>query len=399
LIAPEGTIVNCIRPAPISIATVGTIQIVNNLSTLVLSKMFGASDRYAGRATAVWHGSHAHVETHGLTADGEFFVAPLTDTFCGAAGARAFADGVDLGGEIPNIVSRWANVESQELNTPIRYLFRRAVPDSGGPGKFRGGVCHEYAFAPHGTSGPMGLVLFGKGTRAPMSLGLFGGYPGCNVGYTTFRNGNVDELPDCLEALRGEQRIDQAWGHVELGENDIQYVRFMGGGGYGDPLDRDPELVLRDVRAGLVTEGPARDVYGVVLAGESVDVEATRTRRRELRSERVGRELSPPSERADVPRTGMRLSEYLQRAADGATQCTWCGTEVAPDGADWKDHAAQRRQPLERVGPHRAESGEFFLIESCCPGCATLLDAELAAGSDSHRHDRVHRWPDQKAET
>ena len=163
----------------------GTIQIVNNLSTLVLSKLFG--ERAAReRATAVWHGSHAHVETHGFTEEGEFFVAPLTDTFCGAAGARAFADGVDMGGEIPNIVSRWANVESQELNTPIRYLFRRAVPDSGGPGKYRGGVCHEYAFVPNGTSGPMGLVLFGKGTRAPMSLGLFGGYPGCNVGYTTF---------------------------------------------------------------------------------------------------------------------------------------------------------------------------------------------------------------------
>ena len=119
-------------------------------------------------------------------------------------------------------------MESQELNTPIRYLFRRAVPDSGGPGKYRGGVCHEYAFVPHGTSGPMGLVLFGKGTRAPMSLGIFGGYPGCNVGYTTFRNGNVDELPDRFEALRGEERVDQAWGHVELGETDIQYVRFMG---------------------------------------------------------------------------------------------------------------------------------------------------------------------------
>ena len=319
--------------------------------------MFGASERYARRATAVWHGSHAHVETHGFTADGEFFVAPLTDTFCGAAGARAFADGVDLGGEIPNIVSRWANVESQELNTPIRYLFRRAVPDSGGPGKYRGGVCHEYAFVPHGTSGPMGLVLFGKGTRAPMSLGLFGGYPGCNVGYTTFRNGNVDELPDRLEALRGEERVDQAWGHVELGESDIQYVRFMGGGGYGDPLDRDPELVLRDVRAGLVTEEPARDVYGVVLTGESVDLEATRTRRRELRSERVGRELTPPPERVDVPRTGMRLSEYLQRTAEGATQCTWCGAEVAPAGRGLEGPrrsapAARRarRPPSLRVG-------------------------------------------------
>ena len=178
LIAPEGTVVNCIRPAPISIATVGTIQIVNNLSTILLSKMLATSERYRDRATAVWHGSHAHLETHGFDADGEFYVAPLTDTFGGAAGARATADGVDVGGEIPNVVSRWANVESQELNTPLVYLYRRAVPDSGGPGKFRGGVCHEYAFAPNGTGDhPMGLTLFGKGTRAPMSLGISGGYP------------------------------------------------------------------------------------------------------------------------------------------------------------------------------------------------------------------------------
>jgi N-methylhydantoinase B len=88
LIAPEGSLVNCRRPAPISIATVGCVQIVNNLSTLALSKMFGASDLYRDRATAVWHGSHAHVETHGLTPDGEFFIAPLTDTFGGSGGAR-----------------------------------------------------------------------------------------------------------------------------------------------------------------------------------------------------------------------------------------------------------------------------------------------------------------------
>ena len=82
----------------------------------------------------------------------------------------------------------------------------------------------------------------------------------------------------------------------------------------------------------------------------------------------------------------------------GATQCTWCGAEVAPIGADWKDHAVLRRPPVERAGPHRVASGEFFLIEACCPGCGTLLDTELAAGDDPHRHDRVRRWPDQKAD-
>ncbi|MFQ5426538.1 MAG: hydantoinase B/oxoprolinase family protein, partial [Gaiellales bacterium] len=227
LVAPEGTVVNCIRPAPVSIATVGTIQIVNNLSTIVLSKMLGASEKYRHRATAVWHGSHAHLETHGLDESGEFYVAPLTDTFGGAAGARAFRDGVDLGGEIPNVVSRWANAESQELNTPLVYLYRRAVPDSGGPGKYRGGVCHEYAFSPNRTGkNAMGLTLFGKGTRAPMSLGIFGGYPGCNVGYSTFRESDLEHLPAALSETAGATREDVFWGSVELAPGDVQYVRF-----------------------------------------------------------------------------------------------------------------------------------------------------------------------------
>ena len=391
LVAPEGTIVNCIRPAPISIATVGTIQIVNNLSTLVLSKMFGASEKYRNRATAVWHGSHAHVETHGFTADGEFFVAPLTDTFAGAAGARAFADGVDLGGEIPNIVSRWANAESQELNTPITYLFRRAVPDSGGPGKFRGGVCHEYAFTPNGSDGSIGLVLFGKGTRAPMSLGLFGGYPGCNVGYTTFRKANVDALPASLDELTGESSFDQFWGHVELEEGDAQYVRFMGGGGYGDPIDRDPKLVIADVQAGLVSDSAARGIYGVVVQGDRVDESATNERRAAIRAERLGR--AAETRQRDVPRTGMRISEYLQRTPAGATQCTWCGGEFAGVGVDWKDAAVLRRVPIEQAGPLRPPTAEFTLVEACCPSCGTLLDTELAALDDEPLHDRVRRWP------
>jgi N-methylhydantoinase B len=393
LVAPEGTVVNCIRPAPISIATVATIQIVNNLSTLVLSKLFGASEKYADRATAVWHGSHAHIETHGLTEDGEFFVAPLTDTFCGAAGARAFRDGVDMGGEIPNIVSRWANVESQELNTPIRYLFRRAVPDSGGPGKYRGGVCHEYAFTPNRTKGPMGLVLFGKGTRAPMSLGIFGGYPGCNVGYSTFRGANVAELPSGLETLRGEHREDQFWGQLELDHEDVQYIRFMGGGGYGDPIDRDPALVADDVARGLVTEGPAREIYGVVVEDGAVNEQATAARRREVRAERLGREPGGPDVRRTIEPTGMRISEYLQQTTGGGTQCTWCGTEVAAVGRDWKHDAALRRLPAERGGPLRTASGEFFLIEAYCPTCGTLLDTDLATEDDPPLHDRIARWP------
>jgi N-methylhydantoinase B len=240
----------------------------------------------------------------------------------------------------------------------------------------------------------MGLVLFGKGTRAPMSLGLFGGYPGSNVAYSTFRRGNVDELPRSLAETSGESREDRFWGAVELEPGDIQYVRFMGGGGYGDPLDRDPDAVLADVRLGLVSEAAARQIYGVVVQ-DGVDDERTRARRLEIRSERLGRPVEwSASMRAEVAASGMRLSEYLQRLSSGETQCTFCATVVAPAGAEWKDHAVRRRSPLQVAGPFRYEGGEFVLAESFCPGCGTVLDVEIATGDDPPLHDRVVTWPE-----
>lgn len=395
LTAPAGSLVNCRRPAPISIATVGCVQIVNNLSTLALSKIFGASDRYRNRATAVWHGSHAHVETHGISADGEFFIAPLTDTFGGSGGARAFADGVDLGGEIPNVVSRWANAESQELNTPLVYLFRRVVPDSGGPGKFRGGVCHEYAFAPTGSG--LGLTLFGKGTRAPMSLGLFGGYPGCNVRYSTFLDANVDEMPGSLEEIVAGERMDSFWGSVELRPQDIQYVRFMGGGGYGDPIDRGPARVLSDVRNGLVSPIAARDVYGVMIDSDRIDEPATAARRRQIRGERVGGEVAADhAERSPVAASGRPMGEYLQQTAAGATQCTWCATEVAAAGAPWKSQAVVTRSALQKAGAHRSADADFTVLEFSCPMCATLLDCDVVWRDDPALHDDIESWPGQE---
>jgi acetone carboxylase gamma subunit len=89
----------------------------------------------------------------------------------------------------------------------------------------------------------------------------------------------------------------------------------------------------------------------------------------------------------------MRVSEYLQRTTDGAIQCTWCGHEVAPPGATWKDHATLRRSRVANAGPYRADTGEFFLIEACCPACGTLLDTDLAFGDDPPLHDQIDSWP------
>ncbi|MGK2939118.1 MAG: hydantoinase B/oxoprolinase family protein [Solirubrobacteraceae bacterium] len=396
LVAPEGTVINAIRPAPISIATVGAVQVVNNVATLVLSKMLGASRAYAERATAVWLGSHAPVFLNGVNAEGEFYIAPVTDTFAGAGGARAFADGVDLGGEIANVVSRWANVETQELNAPLRYLFRRVVPDSGGPGKYRGGVSHEYAFAPHETGGhPVGTTLLGKGTRAPMSLGLFGGLPGCNVAFATYRDANLNEAPESPAAIRAAEIDDRAWGHVELSGGDVHFARVMGGGGYGDPIDREPDAVLEDVIAGLVTVPTARRIYGVIVdaAAGNIDESSTRERRLEIRSERLGHPVDPAlAVRGDVAVAHRRLCEYLQDV-DGDTQCMWCGHTFSGP-SHWKDQATTLQTATSWAGPDRADSDEFSLALFCCPNCATLLDIDVMHGESEPLRDVVRSWPE-----
>ncbi|MDP2727359.1 MAG: acetone carboxylase subunit gamma, partial [Dehalococcoidia bacterium] len=179
------------------------------------------------------------------------------------------------------------------------------------------------------------------------------------------------------------------------------YGRLSGGGGYGDPLDRDPELVLKDVLAGLVTEKAARDVYGVVVnAGVGVvEKGATGKLRSSFRAERLGGKMpmANTTERAEILRTPRRINEYLQVAGKGEksfVQCTWCGESICQANASWKDHAVARKSPLTRSGPLRADTDRFFLQEYFCPGCATMLDVEMTLQDDQPLYDEITRWPE-----
>jgi N-methylhydantoinase B len=375
LIAPEGSCVNCVRPAPISLATVGNVQIVNNLASFVIGKMLGASEKYKHRAMAVWRGSHAGMHVFGRNSRHEPFVGFITDSFAGAAGARSFGDGVDVGGEIPNVVSRCANVEQHELYLPLLYLYRRMVPDSGGPGEWRGGLCHEYAFRPHDAAQFNGAT-FGKAMHSPMAYGLFGGYPGCHVAYHVFRDANVDELPYSLETTSGAVREDRPWGEFPIGDGDVMYIRNIGSGGYADPLERDPEAVLGDVLLGAVGVEAARRIYGVVVDAhaERVDQDATTAERARIRAERLGGRPATGARR-EVPLTGKSLTTYLQGAGD-SSQCTRCGASVAGSDQRWKEVAPSRQLPTSAAGPDRDGGGRYFLRQYYCPECATVLETE-----------------------
>jgi len=287
MIAPEGTIVNCTRPAPVSVATVGAIQSVNNAACSTIGKMLAASEKYADEATAVWHANHFAIFMFGNNQRGRLAIGILTETFAGAGGARTFGDGVDMGGEIPNPISRMANVETIEAQFPIRYLFRRKLTDSGGPGKFRGGAGGEMAIVAHDApDGGIHYVLSGKGPRFPQSDGLCGGYPGSVNDYVWVHapqdGHNTDRFAQTLDAIPGEDE-PISWGVFPLMGDDALYVRWNGGGGIGDPLDRPPEKVMTDVTTGHISKAAAREVYGVVEIAGTVDASATDARRKELR--------------------------------------------------------------------------------------------------------------------
>ncbi|MEM6461402.1 MAG: hydantoinase B/oxoprolinase family protein [Pseudomonadota bacterium] len=366
MIAPEGSIVNCTRPAPVSVATVGAIQSVNNAACSTIGKMLNASDTYRDQATAVWHANHFAIFKFGRNQKGGESIGILTETFAGAGGARSFADGVEIGGEIPNPISRMANVETVEGAFPVRYLFRRRALDSGGPGAFRGGTGGELAIVPHkAPDGGIHYVLSGKGARHPMSEGLDGGYPGAPNSYVWVHapeDGTNAPMAGAtgLNDLPGEhERV--SWGVFPLMGRDALYVRWNGGGGYGDPLERDPQAVASDVASNLVSAQAARAIYGVVIDADG---------------------------RADAAAT-----EDLRESIRGARRPDGAGAALSADEINWKENAVVLEVPLSEVGTPAFDTGSdgVFLRHFYCPESARLLDTETAMAGDPPLVDSLGR--------
>jgi N-methylhydantoinase B len=291
VIAPEGSIVNCTKPSPVSVATVGAIQSVNNAACTTIAKMLASHDKYDDQTSAVWHANHFAVFMFGKNQRGGDAIGILTETFAGAGGARTFADGVDIGGEIPNPISRMANVETVEAMFPVRYLFRRRLKDSGGGGEFRGGTGGEIALVPHDApDGGLHYVLSGKGSKFPQSEGLDGGNPGALNDYVWVHTDDSKTSHNCfsqsLSSIPGEKE-SISWGVFPLMGNDALYVRWNGGGGVGDALDREPKAVLADVINSLISPQAAKEIYGVVITNNTVDDAKTKELRNTLKSGRI----------------------------------------------------------------------------------------------------------------
>ena len=201
------------------------------------------------------------------------FLSIIMEPMAGGYGARPHADGIDTGGLFCIPMGRVPDVEMTEFLYPVLTLWRREVPDSGGPGRHRGGLGASIAITPHGTSVPMGLVLASAGKAVAQNAGLCGGHPGNSGLDVVARRSRVAELlasghmPAELDEVSDELEPGQNYASSYLAPGEVFAMTWQGGGGYGDPLTRDPEAVAHDLRERKVTEGAAVGVYGVVVDG------------------------------------------------------------------------------------------------------------------------------------
>ncbi len=255
MIAPEGTVVNPVRPAAVGVRHAACVR-VNDLINGALGQ---AAPHVMTAANSGMIVPVVVAEPDGRGGRNVQVIEPMT----GGTGARFGADGTD--GRDPSI-SNLANnpVETVEAELAVeieRYALRQ---DSAGPGQWRGGAGLELTFR----IGAEGSMVLARGMERAVfrPWGMAGGAPGAPAELTILRQ----DAP--AEALT---RIDV----LELKAGDRVRLSTAGAGGYGHPYDREPAQVLEDVAQGLVSsEAAARD-YGVVVVHGAVDEAATAARR------------------------------------------------------------------------------------------------------------------------
>ena len=294
IVAEPGTLNNASHPAGVSGGSVFGEAVTENLVSSCLGKMLASSDRYRDEAMATWY-PYANVQiVAGLDQFGREMAAVLLDCAAGGAGAKSFRDGIDCGGWLESVSIAMPNVESNERHYPVLEVYRRRRADTSGHGQFRGGVGMEIMVIPHDAPGPIQDIVIASAVSQPEAPGIFGALPASVQGNLVLRACDVsDQLSSGHVPLSADEvaqdsiHVLEAKDSTQLEMGDAHIAWYSGGGGYGDPLRREPDLVRRDVAEGLCSGSAAREIYGVVLEDGEVNSGATESARDEIRGARL----------------------------------------------------------------------------------------------------------------
>ncbi len=262
VITPPGTVTSVVMPGACAMRGVTGFRMMDctfgALAQMVPDRVGAASDGgVCVVAIGGWHEDRA-----------EPFV--FHDACCGAWGGRPWADGVSANSSLfANLAGQ--SVEVTEAEHPLRIPAYEFLPDRAGSGRYRGGdpYYREYHFLEK-----EGQLQVRSDRNRIRPYGLHGGGPGQPAVSRVTRDGEESVLPGKATArLRRDDRYRLEW---------------PGGGGWGDPLDRPPDAVLRDVRNELLSVEKALADYGVVVdtAAWRIDQPASEARRRALRAAR-----------------------------------------------------------------------------------------------------------------
>ena len=260
IIAPKGTIVNALPPAPM---TMNTVFVAHEIVHAIWKALALADPQ---RSCAGW-GKPIIGVTSGYRPDGDRFVMYHWNGISGG-GAVKGRDGFNQIGHMIALGGlTLANVESYEQLYPMRFGRQEFRTNAAGAGEFRGGSGVDYEVT---VQVPADYSFRGEGIVSPTGWGVLGGGTGCMGAMT-------------LQPLDGE-----AYGAPQYGVRHLPPLTLRAsspaGGGWGDPRKRDPRRVLRDVRDGVIDRATAQRDYGVLLnpAGTDVDTQATKQARKRV---------------------------------------------------------------------------------------------------------------------
>ncbi len=259
--APPGTVTNMVLPAACAARGLTGFRmgdcVFGALAMMLKDEVGAASD-----------GGNTGVSIGGYDKSRRPFI--FVDFACGSWGGRPWGDGVQGNSNmLANMASQ--SVELIESQNPIQILRYELIPDRAGAGKYRGGVPYrrDYLFTEEEA-----VLQVRSDRRRFRPYGLYGGYAG--------RPSRNVLNPD------KEARLLDSKVTMHLRRGDVFRHELPGGGGWGDPLDRDPSNVLNDARNEYISvEGANRD-YGVVIDSSTwtVDLVATRNLRESRRRSR-----------------------------------------------------------------------------------------------------------------
>jgi len=249
------------------------------LADTCISKMQRTHEEYFIDQNAAWNIDNLFLGWGGINQHGFTMSTLLFDMLAVGQGAGPTYDGSDSGTfrYTPEVIA--SDVEMNESIMPFIYMFKNQAIDSGGAGKQRGGTGLEIAYMIYNSPG-LHVTPFGRGKKTIPGTGLWGGhgaapaemYFGVNTNLLDWvrEKGRFPRDLDELKGLTGD--VYDVPPNVPATSmkagGDFVYIYGGGGGGYGDPLDRDIELVLKDVKKQLITGEFAKNIYGVVFEPE-----------------------------------------------------------------------------------------------------------------------------------